>query len=409
MKQLLIFPLSLLSPATIDALSNISFRPLTPLTTLGHIPQKFVLLLLVHFTYFHAFRFFSPAIRNDKKRLSWVLTWVSTSVLSIMSLMTVYYSCRTVLHSHIPYEMYNRVDPVSGFTYRRYDAVFPPRSYSGIYSFLGSSSDRQDQDLYSREICLEPFTLVSWGPKATSGNTTKSNTFVANERCQCTQEQLQRHMYDFYHHVDSTFYAPSSSTKASYPAWSFAAFFGRFAIPPRLFFDASFSPVRDALTEWAVLVLASYLVMDLTMGRRYYRERISLIGGYVHHSMYLYICSVALYTDYTVGMVLFFFDEIPTAVLGTGFVFPQLRHDELFGLVYFITRMILDPLMTHEILRNTTMTPMGKFVTVIKNPLNVKFFVDYIQQQKRLRRQKKSLEHRGAMGGHVSTDMKVRR
>ncbi|KAG0356720.1 hypothetical protein BG005_004332 [Podila minutissima] len=188
--------------------------------------------------------------------------------------MTVCYSYRTVLQSHVPYEMYNRVDPVSGFAYH-----------------------------------------------------------------------------------NSTFYAPSSSTKASYPAWSFAAFFGRPSIPPRLFFDASLSPVRDALTEWAVMVLASYLVVDLTMGRKYYRERISLIGGYVHHSMYLYICSVALYTDYTVGMVLFFFDEIPTAVLGTGFVFPQLRHDTLFGLVYFITRMVLDPLMTHEILRNTTMTP----------------------------------------------------
>ncbi|KAF9313091.1 hypothetical protein BG003_005627 [Podila horticola] len=408
MKQLLIFPLSLLPPLTIDALRNISLRPLAQfMTTLGHVPHKFVLLLFVHFTYFHAFRFFSPAIRNDKKRLSWCLTWVSTSVLSIMSLMTVYCSCRTVLHSRIPYEMYNRVDPVSGFAYRRYDAVFPPRSYSGIHSSLGSSSDLHKQDLHSREICLEAFSLVYLAPMATSGNTTKTTSFIANEQCQCTQEQFQRDMYDFYNHVDSTFYAPSSSAKASYPAWSFAAFFGRFSIPLRLFFDASFSPVRDALTEWAVLVLASYLVMDLTLGRRYYRERISFVGGYVHHSMYLYICCVALYTDYTVGMVLFFFDEIPTAVLGTGFVFPQLRHDTLFGLVYFVTRMVLDPLMTHEILRNTTMTPMGKFVTVIKNPLNVKFFIDYIQQQKRLRRQKNNLKDKVAMGVHIKEEMKV--
>ncbi|KAF8996594.1 hypothetical protein BGZ52_011334, partial [Haplosporangium bisporale] len=56
---------------------------------------------------------------NDKKRLSWVLTWVSTSVLSIMSLMAVYSSCRTVLHSRVPYEMYGRVDPFNGFVYRR--------------------------------------------------------------------------------------------------------------------------------------------------------------------------------------------------------------------------------------------------------------------------------------------------
>lgn len=301
MKQLLTYPLSLFPPLTTNALRHIAFHPLIHiLTTLGHVPHKFVLLLLIHFTYFHTFRALSPSIRNDKKRLSWVLTWVATSVLSIMSLMAVYNSCRTVLHTRVPYEMYNRIDPVTGFVFRRYDAVFPPRLYSGIYSMASLDMQIQEQDLRSREICLEfTPTFVSL---AISGNTTTTKA------C-CTQGQFQSVMYTFYHHVDSTFYAPKSSPKASYPPWSFAAFFGRFHIPPRLFFDATFSPVRDALTEWAVLILASYLVMDLSMGQIYYRERITFVGGYVHHSMYLYICCVALYTDYTVAMVFFFFDE----------------------------------------------------------------------------------------------------
>lgn len=52
---------------------------------------------------------------------------------------------------------------------------------------------------------------------------------------------------------------------------------------------------------------------------------------------------------------------------------------------------------------------MGKFVTIIKNPLNVKFFVDYIQQQKRLRRQEKGLEHRDAVEVTYVEEMKVGR
>ncbi|KAF9380891.1 hypothetical protein CPB97_008077 [Podila verticillata] len=241
MKQLLTYPLSLFPLLTTNTLRYIASHPLIHiLATLGHVPHKFVLLLLIHFTYFHAFRTLSSAIRNDKKRLSWVLTWVSTSVLSIMSLMAVNSSCRTVLHTRVPYEMYDRVDPVTGFMYRRYDAVFPPRSYSGIYSMASLDMQTQEQDFRSREICLEfTHTFVSL---ATSGNTTTTQTH-------CTQEQFRNDMYTFYHYVDSTFYAPTSSPKASYPPWSSASLFGRFHIPPRLFFDASFSPVRDALTE----------------------------------------------------------------------------------------------------------------------------------------------------------------
>lgn len=78
---------------------------------------------------------------------------------------------------------------------------------------------------------------------------------------------------------------------------------------------------------------------------------------------------------------------VPTAVLGTGFIFPSLRHDNLFGLLFFLFRIVLDPLMAHEILRNTTMTPIGKAMVLIKIPVNIKFFVDWIVRQKKLHRQ----------------------
>ncbi|KAF9293643.1 hypothetical protein BGZ74_011603 [Mortierella antarctica] len=154
-------------------------------------------------------------------------------------------------------------------------------------------------------------------------------------------------MLDFYRHIDATFYAPT--------------------------------PAGAVYAQWMMLFFASYLSMDLVDGMIYYKEKITLISGYLHHALYIFICNVSLWTGYTVPCAYLYFMEIPTAILGAEFIFPSLRDDNLFGLLFFIFRIVLDSLMAHETLRNTTMTPMGKFVTIIKNPLNVKFFVDYIQ------------------------------
>lgn len=81
-----------------------------------------------------------------------------------------------------------------------------------------------------------------------------------------------------------------------------------------------------------------------------------------------------------------FFILVPTAILGAGFIFPSLWDDSLFELLFFIFRIVLDPLKAHEILRNTTMIPIGKAMVLIKIPVDIKFFVDWIVRQKKLPR-----------------------
>lgn len=77
---------------------------------------------------------------------------------------------------------------------------------------------------------------------------------------------------------------------------------------------------------------------------------------------------------------------VPTTVLSLGFMFPHLRHDDLFGLLFVLSRFVIDALMTHELLRNTSMAPLCKFLIASKVPVNIKFFIDWIKQQRRLRR-----------------------
>lgn len=65
---------------------------------------------------------------------------------------------------------------------------------------------------------------------------------------------------------------------------------------------------------------------------------------------------------------------------------PHLRHDDVFGLSFVLSRFVIDALMTHELLRNTSMAPLCKFLIASKVPVNIKFFIDWIKQQRRLRR-----------------------
>ncbi|KAG0082966.1 hypothetical protein BGZ93_008539 [Podila epicladia] len=379
MKHLLDYSLSMLCPITLNVFKNIPFESLTQfITTSGHFPLKFLVCVLIHISYFHALRFLFPTLRNDRKRISWVLTWVSTSILGAASLLAMYTSCRTIFQKPIPYELYNSMDPATGVFYHRFDVAFPvPHRLSPGIEW-DSSSHWQKQDPQLRSFCLDQFSLV------TVALSDKNVTMT--DPCQCAQEDYRRDMLDFYRHIDATFYAPVSSTKALYPIGSWAELFGWLRLPTRLFFDMTFSPAGAVYAQWMMLFFASYLSMDLVIGTIYYKEKITLISGYLHHSLYIFICNVSLWTGYTVPCAYLYFMEIPTAFLGAGFIFPSLRDDNLFGLLFFIFRIALDPLMAHEILRNTTMTPIGKAMVLIKVPLNIKFFVDWIVRQKKLRR-----------------------
>lgn len=70
-------------------------------------------------------------------------------------------------------------------------------------------------------------------------------------------------------------------------------------------------------------------------------------------------------------------------------MFPRLRHDNLFGLLFILTRFVLDALVTHELMRNTSMIPLCKLLIATKVPVNIKFFADWMRQQRRLRRRQR--------------------
>ncbi|KAG0077835.1 hypothetical protein BGZ93_008538 [Podila epicladia] len=370
--------LSLLPSLSTYIFRTNSFDPLIKiLTTVGHVPLKFAIIAVLQLIFFHVMRSF-PSIRSNRKRVSWILTWGSTTIMGICSIITYLSLVRTVFHAPVSYELYNRVDPATGMFYRRTDIPFrPSRSYPGIP--VVASPPWREQNGYSTEFCLDQ----AMAPLA---STTGKNT---TNQCQCIQEQYDRDMWEFYHQIDSTFYAPASSPKAVYPSNSFADLFGRLQLPPRILFDLTFIPGRNALTEWVTLLFASYLTMDIVVGLIYYPEQITFMSGYFHHALHLLMCAIAFHCNTIDNLVIFLLVEVPTSILALGFMFPRFRNDKLFGVLFFVIRIVIDVLMSHEMLRNTSMGNAPKIMTAFKVPLNFKLFADFIGQQKRLRRRQR--------------------
>ncbi|KAG0338416.1 hypothetical protein BG000_004001 [Podila horticola] len=126
--------------------------------------------------------------------------------------------------------------------------------------------------------------------------------------------------------------------------------------------------------------------MDIVVGLIYYREKITFMSGYFHHALHLLMCVIAFHCNTIDNLVIFLLVEVPTSILALGFMFPRFRNDKLFGMLFFIIRIVVDVIMSHEMLRNTSMGNAPKIMTAFKVPLNFKLFVDFIGQQKRLHR-----------------------
>ncbi|KAI8368387.1 hypothetical protein EDC96DRAFT_505425 [Choanephora cucurbitarum] len=103
--------------------------------------------------------------------------------------------------------------------------------------------------------------------------------------------------------------------------------------------------LRDILVyrTWTVLVTTffmTFLVMDLSIGFLYYRSKIELLTGWIHHLTYLATLTWAIHQQYTGVFVMMCCLEIPTFILALGSVRSRLRRDYLFAAAFLLTRII---------------------------------------------------------------------
>jgi len=96
----------------------------------------------------------------------------------------------------------------------------------------------------------------------------------------------------------------------------------------------------DDFSRSICIFFKAFLVIDIIIGMIDYRSQVQILSGWLHHFFYAGFLSWILSSNISVGFALVTPLEFPTLFLSLGSVFPSLRTDMAFGLVFLVTRII---------------------------------------------------------------------
>ncbi|KAI8097306.1 uncharacterized protein BX664DRAFT_275960 [Halteromyces radiatus] len=130
-----------------------------------------------------------------------------------------------------------------------------------------------------------------------------------------------------------------------------------------------------------------YLAMDLGLGRRYYRQRINWVTGYLHHSVYLVLLTWFLKCRIPSFFVAASVLEVPTLILALGSIHPPWRSDRLFAFTFFCLRLVLHTVMIRLLKHHHHVRSLWCIALAIL-PLHLYWFYGIIHLQARKYRHK---------------------
>lgn len=120
-----------------------------------------------------------------------------------------------------------------------------------------------------------------------------------------------------------------------------------------LFFDNLESKGGMDFGKVIALYFTAYLIMDLYIGHYDYRKYMDSLSSYFHHIVYSIINILALYTGIFHVYFLHMLSELPTFIMAIGQFDTNYRNDNLFGLTFFLTRILYHIFLTWTFRHNT--------------------------------------------------------
>lgn len=109
----------------------------------------------------------------------------------------------------------------------------------------------------------------------------------------------------------------------------------------------------EPLETFAILYFTSYLLSDLVIGNACYPDYMKSLSGNAHHIVYLIVNTLAIVTHNTAAYMLLFLEEVPTVILSLGSFDKTYRSDKLFGVTFFIFRILFHICMMWYFRNNT--------------------------------------------------------
>jgi hypothetical protein len=108
-----------------------------------------------------------------------------------------------------------------------------------------------------------------------------------------------------------------------------------------------------------VLYFTAYLIMDIYIGSQDYATSMKSLSGYFHHTVYTIINMLSLNIGMFPMYLLHMLSELPTLLLSVGSFDSTLRDDNLFGLTFFITRIVYHIILTWMFRDNTVILSLS--------------------------------------------------
>ncbi|CAO3590676.1 unnamed protein product [Absidia cylindrospora] len=131
-----------------------------------------------------------------------------------------------------------------------------------------------------------------------------------------------------------------------------------------------------------VCFFITYLVMDLSLGSMYYKGRITIATGWIHHSIYIVILFWLMRSRsasfFTVNAIL----ELPTVILAVGSMRASWRSDFLFASSFFALRLVYHAWMIVSVKQYHRLESLW-LVALLVFPLHVYWFYGIAQLQVR--------------------------
>ena len=94
-------------------------------------------------------------------------------------------------------------------------------------------------------------------------------------------------------------------------------------------------------SEIAIIFFTAYLSSDLIIGTKEYSEHLSMLEGYIHHSIYIIINIYSIMISYSPIYALFLIAEIPTILLSYYNLFDKPKNKQLFSNIFLFFRIFI--------------------------------------------------------------------
>jgi hypothetical protein len=110
-----------------------------------------------------------------------------------------------------------------------------------------------------------------------------------------------------------------------------------------------------------------YLASDLVVGSIDYRNQITIVMGWIHHTFYILLTFWLLERHIPVAFCILGILEAPTASIALGQCFQAWNNDTLTGVLFVLTRIVLHAVIMfrYYFLPGISVAPMMMFIWIV--------------------------------------------